>query len=159
MLMDSSSSNTDGRVIIIPVPTKTYDGGCPKKRNTMGTRNASDRHHIDAFSFYSIQENRMNRLFGSSNNHDNGIEWRPSSTSSKSASSNTIKTETTNPNPNPRAYSASEPARGGTHQAQGSAINSSAAVPSSAPRRTRLSFELHPSKLYLDDLGQITILQ
>ena len=69
----------------------------------MGTRNASDRHHIDAFSFYSIQENRMNRLFGSSNNHDNGIEWRPSSTSSKSASSNTntIKTKTTDPNPNP----------------------------------------------------------
>ena len=108
---------------------------------------------------YSIQENHMNRLFGSSNNHDNGIEWRPSSTSSKSASSNTntIKTKTTNPNP--RASSTSEPAQGGTHQAQGSAsINSSAAVPSSVPRRTRLSFELHPSKLYLDDLGQITIL-
>lgn len=51
----------------VTVPTKNYDGGSSKmlRERTKKRLNTEKHHVLDAFSYYSIQGNRMNELLGS----------------------------------------------------------------------------------------------
>ena len=112
--MPSSPSNTR-KGIVITVPTKQYDGGSSSfnKRRKLDQGGTSTS-RSDAFSYYSNQEIRMNRLL-----HSHLVN------------STTNITDSQAPNVHPSHENSTEEAHN--------------------PRRTRLSFELHPSRL-LDGL-------
>ena len=128
----SSSSFSSDMLTKIIVETKTYDGGCTsvaasydaKRKHTFHSSSMNMKeerqNHFDAFSYYSIQSNRMSMFDGPRQQELHPLEEDNETSAdpcrSRRASTSSIKTAPT-------------------------AANS---------RRTRVSFEMHPSLFMLD---------